>query len=172
MTRTYEDHSVPTPLMGSVPQTGTATPGASSAAASHAIPLRRAFLAGGAALAMAAGSASAGGASPDSPDGGLIALCARLNRLQRQVDDLFPADWAGMTDAGLEAADAAARLIEAEQHPILDQLCAMMPVTVAGFAALARSTALLHPELGRAGSHDGPEMRLLAVLVRGLVVRT
>ena len=171
MTRTYEDHSVPTPLVGSVLQTGTATPSASSAAASRATPLRRAFLAGGVALATTAGSATAGGASPASPDGELISLCARLDRLQRQVDDLFPADWCGMTDAGLEAADAAARLLEAEQRPVLDQLCAVTPVTVAGCTALARSTASLRPDLLRAGPADDPDLRLLAVLLRGLAAQ-
>ena len=97
-----------------------------------------------------------------------MALCARLDQLQRQVDNLFPADWAGMTHAGLEAADAAACLLEAGQRPILDQLCAMTPVTIAGCAALAGSTSLLRPSLLRAGPTDDPDMRLLAVLLRGL----
>ena len=168
MTRTYDDHSVPTPFVGSVLPMGMATPGASSAAELQAISLRRAFLAGCAALALATGSAAADDACSGSPDAGLIALCARLDRLQVQVDNLFPADWAGMTDAGLEAADAVARLLEAEQRPILDQLCALTPVTVAGCAALAHSMSLLRPDLLRAGLQDDPDMRLLAVLVRGL----
>jgi len=120
---------------------------------------------------LATGSAAAGGACSDSLDARLIALCARLDRLQRRIDGLFPADWADMTDAGLEAADAAARLLEAEQRPVLDHLCALTPVTVAGCVALARSMSLMRPDLPRAGLRDDPDMRLLAVLVRGLAGR-
>ena len=74
----------------------------------------------------------------------------------------------GMEDADLEVADAAARLLEAEQRSVLNQLCALTPVTVAGCAALAHSMVLLRPDLLRAGPTDDPDMRLLAVLLRGL----
>ncbi len=73
-----------------------------------------------------------------------------------------------MEDADLEAADAAARLLEAEQRSLLDHLCALTPATVAGCAALTRSMALMRPDLLRAGPTDDPDMRLLAVLLRGL----
>lgn len=169
MTETYTDHSVPTHLAGSVLHTGIAISGASSAATPPSVPLRRILLAGGAAaFVVAAWSAAVVSAPLPTPDAGLISLCARLDRLQCQVDALFPADWYGMTDAGLEAADAAARLLEAEQRSFLDHLDALTPVTVAGCAALACSMILLRPDLLRAGPEDDPDMRLLAVLLRGL----
>ena len=74
-----------------------------------------------------------------------------------------------MTDADLEVADAAARLLEAEQRSLLDQLCAVTPVTLAGCAALAHSMVLLRPDLLRSGPTEDPDTRLLAVLLRGLM---
>lgn len=169
MPRTSIDHSVPTPLLGSVLCTAAAPPGAPDAASPPAAPLRRVLLSGSvAALALATGSAVVAGARPTSPDVGLVALCARLDQMQHRIDALFPEDWCGMNDAGLEAADAAACLLEAEQRPVLDQLCTLTPVTIAGCTALARSTVSLRPDLLRAGSADDPDMRLLAVLLRGL----
>lgn len=172
MTKTYTNHSLPTPVVGSSFRVGAALPGASSAAVSPAAPLRRALLAGSAAsVAVAAGIVVAASVPPANPDADLLALCARLDLLQRRIDQLFPADWYGMTDAGLEAADAAARHLEAEQRPILDQLCALTPVTSGGCAALAHLVALLRPDLLRAGPGEDPDVRLLAVLVRGLAGR-
>lgn len=169
MTKTCTDHSVLLLLMGSALRTAAALPGAPGVAMRPSAPLRRALLSASAtALALAAGSAAVTGARVTSPDSGLVALCARLDQLQREIDELFPADWCGMTDAGLEAADAAARLLEAEQRPVLDQLCALTPVTVAGCTALAHSMVLLRPDLLRAGPKDDPDMRLLAVLLRDL----
>lgn len=69
----------------------------------------------------------------------MIALCAELDSLQRRIEDLFPFDWCGTMDGELEATDAAARHIEADQRLMLDRLCALTPATVGGLAALARS---------------------------------
>ena len=171
MTKTYTHHSKPAPALGSIPKAGTASPGATGLARVP-ILLRRAVLGGGtAALALAAAAAAGGGARPTSPDAGLIALCAGLDALQQQVEDLFAGNGRELTDGGLEAADAAAYVIEGEQRRLLDRVCTMTPATVGGCAALARSTALLRPDLLRAGLHDDPDMRLLALLVRGLVRR-
>lgn len=171
MTRTYTDHSAPNILVGSALRAGIAALGASSAATPPAAPLRRALLAGGATALVVAGTAAAVSAPSASPDAGLVALCARLDALQRQIDELFPADWCGIADSELEAADAAAHRIEGEQRPILDQLCALTPTTLDGCVALARSVALLRPDLVRAGPHEDPDVRLAAVLVRGLAGR-
>lgn len=169
MTETYTDHSVPAPALGSAFRTEASAPSSFSVATPLTVPLRRALLARSAAgLALLAGVAATASAAPGSPDAVLIALCARLDALQRQIDALFPADWHGMMDAALEAADAAARRFEVEQRPILDQICALTPVTVAGFAALARSMSLLRPDLGHVSRHEDPDVRLAGVLVRGL----
>jgi len=134
--------------------------------------LGRFLLAEGAAVvAVAVGSAATGVAFSASPDAGLIALCADLDRLQHQIDALFPMDWTEMTDAGLGAADAAARPLEAEQRLILTQLCALTPVTMPGYAAMARSAVQLRPDLLCAGPHAGPDKRLMAAVVRGLMGR-
>lgn len=173
MTKTYTQHSNHTPALGSTSRASTAVPDPSSAAKPSTAALRRAVLAGDAAtLALVTGTAAAVGASPASPDAGLIALCAALDGLQRQIDGLFPADWRGITDAELEAADAAARCIEEEQRLLLGRFCALLPSTLGGCAAMARSLALLRPDLVRAGPNaDNADMdvRLTALLVRGMI---
>ena len=156
MTKTYTKHTLLTPALGSAPYTGPA-------------PLRRAVLAGGAAtLALAAGAVAASSARPASPDATLIALCASLDELQRQIVRLFAGGGRGMTDAELEAADAVAYGIDGEQRVLLDRISALTPATVAGYAALVRSLVLLRPDLAGAGPDEDLDVRLLAVLVRGL----
>ena len=108
MTETYTQHSVPTPALGSVPHAGAAAPGAAGLARLPTIALRRAVLAGGAALALAAGTAAAARTPAADPDGALAALCADLDALQRQIDGLFPADWARLLVLALAAAALAA----------------------------------------------------------------
>lgn len=73
------------------------------------MPPRRAFLAGGGALSLAAVAPLL---PPPSPDAALIALCAEMGVLERRVDALFVslADEAVYDDA-----DAAARVIEVDE---------------------------------------------------------
>ena len=126
-------------------------------------------LAGGAAaLALTAGAVAASGARPASPDATLIALCASLDALQRRIGGLFAGGGRGMTDAELEAADAVAYGIDGEQRVLLDRISALTPATLAGHAVLARSLVLLRPDLAGAGPDEDLDVRLLAVLVRGL----
>lgn len=135
-------------------------------------PLRRAVLAGGAAvLALAARAAAAPSAPPADSDAGLITLCAGLDALQWRLHQLFDETWGVMTDAELGAADAAAYQIDLEQRRLLDRVCTLTPTTLGGCAALARSVALMRPDLVRAGPHSDPDVRLVAVLVRGLAGR-
>lgn len=172
MTRTYVKHSKPTPTSGSVPHAGSVAPGAPNLDRHPAAPPRRAVLAGGAAaLTMAAWPATATSAFPASPDANLIALCAGLDALQRRLDALFLTNWRGMTDPELEAADAKAYGIDGEQRVLLDQVCGLTPATPSGWAALARSMVLLRPDLLGAGPNTDPDVRLAAVLVRGLAGR-
>ena len=154
--------------MGSVPHTGKGTPGAHGLTRVPAAPRRRGVLVGGAALVLAASSAVAGSVPVTEPDVSLIALCADLDVLQRRIDSLFPADWTGMTDAELDAADVAARRIETEQRHLLDRICTLPPATPAGCAAVARSLAVLRPDLARAAPGADMDVRLMAVLVRAL----
>lgn len=173
MTKTYAQYSLPTPDLGSAPHAGTAASGAPSLTRVPIATLRRAVLAGSAAaLAVATGTAAAAGsASLASPDAELIALCASLDALQRRLDALFPSDWPSMTDVELGAAEDAAYGIDGKQRALLAQVCALTPATPGGYAALARSVALLRPDLLRAGPSEDPDVRLLAVLVRGLAGR-
>ena len=159
MAKTYTHYTLPTPVLGSAPYTGPA-------------PLRRTVLAGGAAaLALTAGVVAAGGAHPASPDATLIALCASLDELQRRIGGLFAGGGRSMTDAELGAADAAAYHIDGEQRVLLDRIGALTPATLSGHAALARSLVLLRPDLAGAGPDEDLDVRLLAVLVRGLAGR-
>ena len=172
MTKTYDDHSVPTPSLGSALRMEAATASALRPLTPPAFPLRRTVLAGGAAaLALAAGAVAAGGARPASADAGLIALCAGLDALQRRLIGLFAGDGRGLTDAELEAADAVAYGIDGERRVLLDRIYALTPATLSGYAALARSLGLLRPDVLRAGPDEDPDVRLLAVLVRGLLGR-
>lgn len=132
-------------------------------------PLRRAVLTGGAAmLALAARTAAAGSASLASPDAGLIALCVDLDALQWRINVLFDDNWCSMTDAELEVADAAAYRLDLDQQRLLDRICALPPATLGGCAALARSLALLRPDLVGAAANADMDVRLTAMLVRGL----
>ena len=168
MTRTYSQHSVPTPALGSAPHIGTAAPGTPDFTKVPAVALRRAVLAGGAALALVASSAAANSIPATEPEASLIALCADLDALQRRINDLFPADWTGMTDAELDAADTAACCIEAAQRHLLDRICTLLPATPAGCAAVARSLAVLRPDLARTALGADMDVRLTALLVRAV----
>lgn len=168
MTKAFADYSPPTPSLRSTSHADTATLDPSSAFRPSIAALRRAVLAGGAAtLALVAGTAAAVDSST-SPDAGLIALCGVLDGLQRQIDGLFPADWRGITDAELDAADAAAHRIERKQRLLLDRLCALLPSTLGGCAAVAQSLALLRPDLVRASPNADMDVRLTALLLCGL----
>ena len=61
--------------------------------------------------------------------------------------------------------------IDGEQRVLLDRIYALTPTTLAGHAVLARSLVLLRPDLAGAGPSEDPDVRLLAVLVRGLAGR-
>ncbi len=127
---------------------------------------RRGLLGGAAVLAVAPG----GPALPAHPDAELIALCAKLDALEREylatdfgakpnspADDQAEAERARITDA---------------QAPIVDAICARSPQTTAGAVAVARSLALWDGDLFRNGGPDGcTNERLVAVLVRGLTGR-
>jgi len=168
MTKTFTNYSVPTPALGSGPRAGAAALAAFGGAVPRA-PLRRAVLTGGAAmLALAARTAAAGSASPASLDAGLIALCADLDATQRHLYALFDGDGLGMNDAELEAADTAAYRIDLDQQRLLDRICALRPATLGGCRALAQSVALLRPDLVGATANADMDVRLTAMLVRGL----
>ncbi len=128
---------------------------------------RRAVLTGTAAVAAALASCSIARAeaAPASPDAELIALCAEMDAMQRRIDAMFDSTISSMS---FEEADAASAVIEVDQLPILDRICAMTPVTMAGCQALARSLALVtsgHPEPGPDATTD---RRLTFALLRGL----
>lgn len=169
MTKTFTNYSVPTPALGSAPRAGGAALGASSVAMPPVAPLRRAVLAGSvAALALAAGITSADSAPLASPDAGLIALCVDLDALQWRINVLFDDNWCSMTDAELEVADAAAYRLDLDQQRLLDRICALRPATLGGCRALAQSVALLRPDLVGATANADMDVRLTAMLVRGL----
>lgn len=119
-------------------------------------------------MALAAGITSADSAPLASPDAGLIALCADLDALQWRSNVLFDENWCSMTDAELEVFDAAAYRLDLDQRLVLDRICAQPPATLGGCAALARSLALLRPDLVGAAANADMDVRLTAMLVRGL----
>ncbi len=131
---------------------------------------RRFVLTGGAAaLALAAGTSAAGSAFPAGPDAGLIALCADLDAMQRNLDALFDDDGLGMDDDELEAADAAAYRIDLDQRHLLNRICTLQVAGLGGCRALARSLAVLRPDLRGVSSSGDMDVRLTAALVRGLI---
>lgn len=128
---------------------------------------RRGLASGGAALLALASTAAI--ATPVSPDAELVRLCAAFDVLERQYQEGF----AGVeTGEEWDRADAAADVINEQQAPILDAICACRPSTLEGFRALANSLALWDAELlknvpGEGDTND----RLAVVLFRGMLGR-
>ena len=119
--------------------------------------------------AAAAGSGNSRAAHAAQPDAELIRLCAEMVALERRIDAMFAGP---MTDASLEAAEAAACIIEVDQRRVLDRICTMTPVTMEGWLALARSVALISPDFADDDPEKNPDVRLASTLLRGLLTRT
>jgi len=138
-----------------------------SKAANTHIPSRRQMLASAPAILALSGTAAAHTAP--NPDAELIAFCADFDVLERRIDALFD----GVDALTFEAADAAACVIEVDQHRLLDRICALTPSTDEGCKALAQSVVLLSPDYAdpafpATGTMDE---RLASVLVRGMMGR-
>ncbi len=131
---------------------------------------RRSLLAVAGPAALVLGGAAAAAPAVSSPDAELVALCARLDALEREF---LATDFAAMpnTPEGDHAEAEQDRIADA-QAPIVDAICARPPRTAAGAAAVAHSLALWDAELFRdAGPGGYTNKRLVAVLVRGLTGR-
>ncbi len=130
------------------------------------ITSRRSLLAAAPALAF---PATFQAAAPHL-DAELIALCARLDALEREF---LATDFGAMpnTPAGDHAEAEQDRIADA-QAPIVDAICARPPQTPAGAVAVAHSLALWDAELFRdAGPGGFTNKRLVGALVRGLTGR-
>lgn len=102
-----------------------------------------------------------------SPDATLIALCAKFDAVEHK----FAAALLNLgRDAEEECLDAARDAAKDEQVPILDAITACHPTTLAGFAALVNTLALLDGELVKGDPTRGyTNERLMQVLFRGLM---
>ncbi len=133
--------------------------------------VRRDFLAFSAGAVVAKTILPIGAArAADHPDAHLIALCAKLDALER---DFLATDFGAMpyTPAADHAEAEQDRIADA-QAPIVDAICARPPQTAAGAVAVAHSLALWDGDLFRQGGPDGDtNERLVALLVRGLMGR-
>ncbi len=129
-------------------------------------PTRRGLLGDAAVLAVA----PVVPAMSAHPDAELIALCAKLDVLEREY---LATDFGAMphTFADDHAEAERDRIAEAQQ-PLVDAICARPPQTTAGAVAVARSLALWDGDLFRQGGPDGcTNDRLVAALVGGLTGR-
>ncbi len=106
----------------------------------------------------------------DNPDADLIALCAKLDALEREF---LATDFSARPHTpAADHAEAEQARIEDAQAPIVDAICARPPQTIAGAVAVANSLALWDGELFRNGGPDGCiNERLIAVLIRSLTGR-
>lgn len=136
----------------------------------HTTSRRRLLAAAPAALALSGTAAGAVQAAAPHPDAELIALCAQLDALEHEF---LATDFDAMpnTPAG-DHAEAEQDRISAAQRPIVNAICARLPITHEGVVGVARSLALGDADLFRRGGPDGyPNDRLIAALVRGLIGR-
>ncbi len=131
---------------------------------------RRSLLAAAGPAALVLGGAAAAAPAVSSPDAELIALCAQLDALEHEF---LATDFDAIpnTPAGDHAEAEQDRIADA-QAPIVNAICARLPVTHEGVVSVARSLALADADLFRRGGPDGyPNDRLIAALVRGLIGR-
>jgi len=133
---------------------------------------RRSLLSAAPAAIVLAGAGISGSvqAAAPNPDAELIALCAKLDALEREF---LATDFGALpnTPAG-DRAEAEQDRISAAQRPIVNAICARLPITHEGVVGVARSLALGDADLFRRGGPDGyPNDRLIAALVRGLIGR-
>ncbi len=139
----------------------------------HTIPTSRRSLLSAAPAAMVLAGTGIGGvvqAAAPGPDAELIAHCAQLDALEHEF---LATDFGALpnTPAG-DHAEAEQDRISAAQCPIVNAICARLPVTHEGVVGVARSLALCDADLFRRGGPDGyPNDRLIAALVRGLIGR-
>lgn len=134
----------------------------------HSTPTsRRSLIAAAPAAVLLAGAAAAPAAA--NPDAELIGLCADFDVLERRIDALFD-DVSAHT---FEAADAAACVIEVDQHRLLNRICALTPSTDEGCKTVARSLALLAPDYADPAHPVMGTMdeRLANTLARGMMGR-
>jgi len=131
---------------------------------------RRRLLAAAPPAVLALSGAAVAASAAHNPDAELIALCVEFDVLERRIDALFDSLVSALT---FEAADAAACVVEVDQHRLLNRICALTPSTDEGCKAVARSLALLSPD------HADPALpvigtmdeRLANALARGMMGR-
>lgn len=169
MTKTSKRLTTSTPVQGNAPHKGTVAGLAASSVTRPHAPLRRAVLSGVAStVALVTGFGAAADAFPDSLDAQLISLCTDLDAMERRIGVLFDFELSHPIDPTLQAAEAAAYLIDLDQRLILDRICGLAPTTLAGCVALAGSLALISPSLANAPAEAAVEERLTSTLLRGL----
>jgi len=120
MTKTAKRLTTSTPVQGYAPHKGTATALAASSVARPHAPQRRTVLSGVAStVALVTGILAAADTFPGSSDAQLISLCADLDAMERRIGILFDFEPSHPIHPRLQAADAAAYLIDVDQRRVL-----------------------------------------------------